>query len=76
MHAFGEPLELTTLPDPSPPESGVVIEVKANGICRSDWHAWMGHDPSITLPHVLGHELAGVVAEIGKGVTHLTQALL
>lgn len=68
MHAFGEPLELTTVPDPNPPESGVVIEVKANGICRSDWHAWMGHDPSITLPHVLGHELAGVVAEVGKGV--------
>jgi alcohol dehydrogenase len=68
MHAFGEALSLETVPDPIPPESGVVIEVRANGICRSDWHAWMGHDPTIALPHVLGHEFAGVVAEVGKEV--------
>jgi alcohol dehydrogenase len=46
----------------------VVIEVKANGICRSDWHGWMGHDPDIHLPHVPGHELAGVIAAVGKNV--------
>ena len=48
--------------------NGVVIEVKANGICRSDWHGWMGHDPDIHLPHVPGHELAGVIAAVGKNV--------
>ena len=69
MHAFREPLTLQTVPDPDPPEGGVVIKVEANGICRSDWHAWMGHDPTIRLPHVPGHELAGTVAELGRGVT-------
>ncbi len=67
--AFGKPLSIQELPDPSPSESGVVIQVKANGICRSDWHGWMGHDPDIRLPHVPGHELAGVIAAVGKHVT-------
>jgi len=40
----------------------------AAGLCRSDWHGWMGHDPDIVLPHVPGHELAGVVAATGKNV--------
>ena len=35
---------------------------------RSDWHGWMGHDPDIELPHVPGHEFAGVVAAVGKNV--------
>lgn len=67
---FEKPLEIGNLPDPTPPADGVVIEVKATGMCRSDWHGWMGHDSDIqTLPHVPGHELSGVVAEIGKDVT-------
>ncbi len=69
FHAFREPLEVATVPDPAPPEGGVVIRVEACGICRSDWHAWMGHDPTIRLPHVPGHELAGTIAELGRGVT-------
>ena len=67
-HAFGEDLTVRTVPDPVPPKDGVVIEVRANGICRSDWHAWMGHDPAVKLPHVPGHELAGVIAEVGSAV--------
>ncbi len=58
----------TDVPEPACPEGGVVIAVRATGVCRSDWHAWQGHDP-VTLPHVPGHELAGVVAEAGPGVT-------
>lgn len=58
-----------TLPDPTPPEAGAVIRVEATGICRSDWHGWMGHDPDIVLPHVPGHEFAGVVATVGRDVT-------
>ena len=69
MHAFGAPLTLRAVPDPSPPEGGVVIRVEATGVCRSDWHAWQGHDPMIKLPHVPGHELAGTVTELGRGVT-------
>lgn len=68
MHAFGEPLEVVKVDDPTLPPGGVVVEVGANGICRSDWHAWMGHDPTICLPHVPGHELAGTVAEVGSEV--------
>jgi len=40
----------------------------ATGVCRSDWHGWMGHDPDIRLPHVPGHELAGVVEAVGAEV--------
>ena len=69
MHAFGESLELTPVPDPVAPPGGVVIKVEATGVCRSDWHAWQGHDPTIVLPHVPGHELAGTIAELGRGVT-------
>lgn len=47
---------------------GVVIRVQASGLCRSDWHGWMGHDPDVRLPHVPGHELAGVIEETGAAV--------
>jgi alcohol dehydrogenase len=57
-----------TLPDPTPPDNGVVIKVEASGLCLSDWHGWMGHDGDITPPHVPGHEWAGVVMEVGKDV--------
>jgi len=66
---FGGELTVKDVPNPTPPANGVVIEVKATGLCRSDWHAWMGHDTDVVLPHVPGHELAGVVSAIGKGVT-------
>jgi alcohol dehydrogenase len=65
---FGGPLQLTTVPDPAPAHDGVVIRVRANGICRSDWHGWQGHDPDIRLPHVPGHELAGVIEATGSEV--------
>ncbi len=67
--AFSGPLEIERVPDPAPPEGGVVLEVMASGVCLSDWHGWQGHDPDIVLPHVPGHELAGVVAAVGEGVT-------
>ena len=40
----------------------MVLKVEATGLCRSDWHGWMGHDSDIVLPHVPGHELAGTIA--------------
>ncbi|MGV9251287.1 zinc-dependent alcohol dehydrogenase family protein [Streptomyces sp. NPDC003697] len=66
---YGEPAEVREVPDPRPAEHGVVVRVEATGLCRSDWHGWQGHDPGITLPHVPGHELAGVVEAVGPGVT-------
>jgi alcohol dehydrogenase len=67
---FGGPLTVAQVDDPAADDNGVIIRVEASGICRSDWHGWLGHDPDIRqLPHVPGHELAGIVEEAGKGVT-------
>lgn len=68
VESFQEKPIITQVPDPQAPENGVVLEVKATGLCRSDWHGWMGHDSDIRLPHVPGHEFAGVIREVGKGV--------
>jgi alcohol dehydrogenase len=59
--------EVRDVPEPSAPAGGVVVRVAATGLCRSDWHAWAGHD-DIAFPHVPGHELAGEVVEVGPGV--------
>src|SRR5918998_1286520 len=65
MHAFAEPLAIEDVSEPDPGRDGAVVEVRATGLCRSDWHGWMGHDASIRLPNLPGHELAGVVAALG-----------
>ncbi|GII57412.1 alcohol dehydrogenase [Planotetraspora thailandica] len=68
--AFGAEPEVREVADPVAPPEGAVIRVEATGLCRSDWHGWMGHDDDIrVLPHVPGHELAGVVESVGPGVT-------
>jgi alcohol dehydrogenase len=66
---FRHPLSIQNVSDPVPPDDGVVIAVKATGLCRSDWHGWMGHDPDIRVPHVPGHELAGEIAAKGNLVS-------
>jgi alcohol dehydrogenase len=68
MHAFRQPPALEDVPEPELTADGALVEVRATGLCRSDWHGWMGHDASIRLPHVPGHEFAGVVAEVGPEV--------
>ena len=65
--APGAPPRVLDVPAPVCPPDGAVIDVRATGVCRSDWHAWRGHDP-VPLPHVPGHEFAGVVAETGPAV--------
>src|SRR5829696_6083704 len=67
---FQRPLEIRHVRDPIAYENAAVIAVNACGICRSDWHGWMGSDPDIKLPHVPGHELAGVVEKVGAKVTN------
>jgi alcohol dehydrogenase len=66
---FGQAPEFVDVRDPEPARGGVVVRVAASGICRSDWHGWMGHDADIVLPHVPGHELAGIVEAVGADVT-------
>ena len=68
MDRIAGPLAVREVAAPGVPEGGVAITVAATGLCRSDWHAWVGHD-DIVLPHVPGHEFAGTVAAVGQGVT-------
>lgn len=67
--SFCGPPRVANVADPLVPRDGVVIEVKASGLCRSDWHGWQGHDADIrSLPHIPGHEFAGVIAAVGPDV--------
>ncbi|WP_432498884.1 zinc-dependent alcohol dehydrogenase family protein [Kineococcus gypseus] len=68
VERFGEPARLADVPDPVHAPHGVVVAVEATGVCRSDWHAWQGHDEDVVLPHVPGHELAGTVVAVGAEV--------
>jgi len=69
---FGGPIRIQTMPKPTAPSGGVVLQTKATGVCRSDWHGWKGHDSDIAdhgLPFIPGHEFSGIVVEVGTGVT-------
>uniref|UniRef100_A0A7S2V035 Enoyl reductase (ER) domain-containing protein n=1 Tax=Fibrocapsa japonica TaxID=94617 RepID=A0A7S2V035_9STRA len=68
--SFGGPIIIENVPKPVAPPGGVLLKVKATGVCRSDWHGWKGHDSDIVehgLPFVPGHEVSGVVVELGTG---------
>lgn len=60
--------EVVEVADPVCPDDGVVVEVAATGVCRSDWHAWRGHDP-VALPIIPGHEFSGTIVSVGAGVS-------
>ncbi|SDM57388.1 alcohol dehydrogenase [Cryobacterium flavum] len=62
---FGVLPMLREVPEPRLSAAGVIVRVEATGLCRSDWHGWLGHDADIALPHVPGHELVGVIDEVG-----------
>ncbi len=61
-------VEIRDVPEPMVSADSVIVKVEASGLCRSDWHGWMGHDSDIVLPHVPGHELAGTIFETGAGI--------
>ncbi|MPZ52938.1 MAG: alcohol dehydrogenase catalytic domain-containing protein [Acidimicrobiia bacterium] len=65
---FNKPLEIGLVDDPSPSPGGIVLRVEATGVCRSDWHAWVGHEKLPELPHVPGHEMAGTIEAVGAEV--------
>nr|WP_306267378.1 S-(hydroxymethyl)glutathione dehydrogenase/class III alcohol dehydrogenase [Pararhizobium sp. IMCC3301] len=67
----GKPLEVTTVQLGGPKAGEVLVEIKATGICHTDEFTRSGDDPEGIFPAILGHEGAGVVVEIGSGVTSL-----
>ena len=65
----GKPLEVTTVKLDGPRTGEVMVEIKATGICHTDEYTLSGKDPEGLFPAILGHEGAGVVVEVGEGVT-------
>ena len=65
LEEFGVLPVLREVPEPLLSAAGVIVRVEATGLCRSDWHGWLGHDADIALPHVPGHELVGVIDAVG-----------
>jgi S-(hydroxymethyl)glutathione dehydrogenase/alcohol dehydrogenase len=69
--AAGKPLEIMEVDLEGPREGEVLVEIKATGICHTDEFTLSGADPEGIFPAILGHEGAGVVVDVGKGVTSL-----
>src|SRR5919112_3692229 len=67
----GKPLEVTTVQLEGPRAGEVLVEIRATGICHTDEFTLSGADPEGLFPAILGHEGAGVVLEVGSGVTSL-----
>ncbi|HEY2621563.1 MAG TPA: S-(hydroxymethyl)glutathione dehydrogenase/class III alcohol dehydrogenase [Acetobacteraceae bacterium] len=67
----GDKLSLETVELDGPRDGEVLVEIKATGICHTDEYTLSGSDPEGLFPAILGHEGAGVVAEVGNGVTSL-----
>jgi S-(hydroxymethyl)glutathione dehydrogenase / alcohol dehydrogenase len=67
----GEPLTIEQVDLEGPRAGEVLVEVKATGICHTDWYTLSGADPEGLFPAILGHEGAGVVLEVGPGVGSL-----
>jgi D-arabinose 1-dehydrogenase-like Zn-dependent alcohol dehydrogenase len=74
LTAFRRPFQVTEIPVAAPHADGAVVRAEASGVCRSDWHfwnedwTWMGMGMGLQLPTVLGHEVGGVVEEVGPDV--------
>src|ERR1700694_627125 len=69
----GQPLQITTVQLEGPREGEVLVEIKATGICHTDEFTRSGADPEGLFPAILGHEGAGVVVDIGRGVTSVSK---
>ena len=67
----GKPLEIVEVDLEGPKAGEVLVEIKATGICHTDEFTLSGADPEGLFPAILGHEGAGVVLEVGAGVTSL-----
>lgn len=70
IREFNQDLSIETVPDPSCPKNGVVLQVAACGVCRSDYHGWVGGHPKVNHGSILGHEYCGTVVEVGPHAKH------
>ena len=70
IREFNQDLVLETVADPACPKDGVVLEVAACGVCRSDFHGWTGEHPKVNPGDILGHEYCGTVVEAGPLSSH------
>ena len=70
IQSFSADLNIETVADPACPRNGVVLEVAACGVCRSDYHGWVGEHPKVKPGDILGHEYCGTVVEAGPEATH------
>ena len=81
LREFGKPLTIEEKPVPEPGPGQVLVKVKASGLCVSDLHIQDGLIATVKLPYTPGHEMAGVIAAVGEGVTrvkvgdHITAAI-
>jgi alcohol dehydrogenase len=70
LREYRRPPVVEEVADPDCPPDGVVLEVAACGVCRSDWHGWVGEHPAVKPGHVGGHEYCGTVVEAGAEATY------
>ncbi|WP_108482453.1 zinc-dependent alcohol dehydrogenase family protein [Oceaniglobus ichthyenteri] len=70
LHEFNADLSIENVPEPECPDDGVVLKVLACGVCRSDWHGWVGEHPRIKPGQIGGHEYCGEVVEAGPMATY------
>src|SRR5499425_3540638 len=71
--AAGKPLDVTTVKLDGPRAGEVMVEIKATGICHTDEFTLSGADPEGLFPAILGHEGAGIVVDVGRGVTSIAK---
>lgn len=70
LREYNADLSLEEVADPACPEDGVVLKVEACGVCRSDWHGWVGQHPRVKPGQIPGHEYCGTVVEAGPRATY------
>ena len=71
VHEPGKPLSIETVQLEGPKAGEVLVEIKATGVCHTDAYTLSGKDPEGLFPAILGHEGAGIVVEVGPGVTSI-----
>lgn len=72
----GAPLTVEEVDLDGPRAGEVLVEIKATGICHTDYYTLSGADPEGIFPAILGHEGAGIVTDVGPGVTSGSRAIM